>query len=997
MKRATLQTRAAVGRADLLRVYAEHGEQALELAALALGYGRQQAMDTIPCTAATATASGVRATIISGPPPLPERPPTLPAARFFHVTEHLQSDPPPGAGPEAPDWLARARALADDTCPAPGSVRFPARQPLTRWSRLWPFLRSALGQTVASRQPDLPRLLDRLTRGEVLRAIPMLRRHGWSPRIAILSDHSRQTVPFHGDFSALNHAIERRHGKLGLERYILHGEPGTQPQVRKPLHSATQRWQLRAATTPLLILSDLGLIDGAPETLRGWQQFGGRLRSAGCPALVLCPVPARLHPASLQRYFEIVEWDRHSPLRRSLTQVASDAGATGGQAEHSADKLLSLLAPAVLVEPTLLRAIRHLLPAREADVLAEALAWQHPDVQSGALGFQFAGAAAIEKYQRKFAELPPPQQEAAVRLIVTHHAGLPESVRLGELATSQRLAPHCALARDARLVERWQHDIARTALEHPDSAALQQWLNRHIGRQTGAMFADNEALAALWALAQRQRLTEGEVLELPPGVQQQEVAFFLRPEPARHPVRCRLRQRGQELRLEVLTDGTDGTAADNASPYAELTLVDGGVFVRVTQLGEAASDGSNTEASAGAPLRYIAAESLPQTIARLGPDIERVELRSEHLELSISALTRPAWAKAIGRDARGLFAEVDWLEQRCRLDWQPPQPGQTEQSEQRGQSGRWTSEQPLGVDRYGLFAEIAVAGVSQRFRWMAPGHFLMGSPPEEPEREDDEVQHEVRLSRGFWLADTTCTQALWQAVTGANPSEFQDDVRNPVENVSWNDVQTFLSELNRRVPGLQARLPSEAEWEYACRAGTTTPFSFGDKITPEQVNYNGNQPYAGAEKGLYRQKTMPVGSLPANPWGLYEMHGNVWEWCADWYGDYPSTPQVDPTGPQTGDSRVLRGGSWFYLGGFARCAFRFGYVPDDRGRHIGFRFAPGQSGPAEPAGRVSEKSLAEPATLRSGPAEPAPTARLAGSGGTPPTLTERIKRWFKDR
>jgi hypothetical protein len=168
----------------------------------------------------------------------------------------------------------------------------------------------------------------------------------------------------------------------------------------------------------------------------------------------------------------------------------------------------------------------------------------------------------------------------------------------------------------------------------------------------------------------------------------------------------------------------------------------------------------------------------------------------------------------------------------------------------------------------------------------------------------------VRLSRGFWLADTVCTQALWQAVTGANPSHFKDDARNPVESVSWDDVQAFLSELNRRVPGLQARLPSEAEWEYACRAGTTTPFSFGDNITPEQVNYDGNQPYAGGEKGLYRQKTVPAGSLPANPWGLYEMHGNVWEWCADWYGDYPNTPQVDPTGPQTGGSRVLRGGSW---------------------------------------------------------------------------------------
>jgi sulfatase modifying factor 1 len=280
---------------------------------------------------------------------------------------------------------------------------------------------------------------------------------------------------------------------------------------------------------------------------------------------------------------------------------------------------------------------------------------------------------------------------------------------------------------------------------------------------------------------------------------------------------------------------------------------------------------------------------------------------------------------------------------------------------------------------------------------MAPGHFLMGSPPEEPEREDDEVQHEVTLSRGFWLADTACTQALWQAVTGANPSEFQDDVRNPVENVSWNDVQTFLSELNRRVPGLQARLPSEAEWEYACRAGTTTPFSFGDNITPEQVNYDGNHPYAGGEKGLYRQKTVPVGSLPANPWGLYEMHGNVWEWCADWYGDYPTRRRSIRLARRLATPACCAAARGSAAAGFARCAFRFGYVPDDRGRHIGFRFAPGQSGPAEPAGRVSEKSLAEPATLRSGPAEPAPTARLAGSGGTPPTLTERIKRWFKDR
>ncbi|MCP5228584.1 MAG: formylglycine-generating enzyme family protein [Candidatus Accumulibacter sp.] len=442
------------------------------------------------------------------------------------------------------------------------------------------------------------------------------------------------------------------------------------------------------------------------------------------------------------------------------------------------------------------------------------------------------------------------------------------------------------------------------------------------------------------------------MLKLPPGVQEQDVSFFLQPEPARRPVRCALRQRGQELRLEALTDSADGTGETtpaNASPYAELTLVDGGVFVRVTYDAESASDDSNAETSAGAPLRYVAAGSLPQTIARLGRDLERIELRSEHLELTVSALARPAWAQAIGRDARGLFAEVHWLGERCRLDWQPPQPRQTGQSEGLGQAGGWTSEQPLGVDAWGLFAEINVAGVSQRFRWLTPGRFLMGSPTDEAERGGNEAQHEVTLSRGFWLADTACTQALWQAVTGANPSEFQDDARNPVENVSWNDVQAFLAGLNRHVPGLHARLPSEAEWEYACRAATTTPFSFGENITPEQVNYDGNHPYAGGEKGLYREKTVPVGSLPANPWGLYEMHGNVWEWCADWYGDYPTAPQLDPTGPQTGVNRVLRGGSWFSFGGGARCAGRSRLEPESRSQIMG------SASPQVKAGRRSRR------------------------------------------
>ncbi len=258
-----------------------------------------------------------------------------------------------------------------------------------------------------------------------------------------------------------------------------------------------------------------------------------------------------------------------------------------------------------------------------------------------------------------------------------------------------------------------------------------------------------------------------------------------------------------------------------------------------------------------------------------------------------------------------------------------------------------------GEDEFGVWMALAYGDLSQRFRWIRPGTFLMGSPENEPERYGDEAQHQVTLSRGYWLADTACTQALWQAVMGKNPSHFQADPRQPVESVSWEDVQQFIDKLNARVPGLSARLPSEAEWEYACRAGTTTPFSFGANISPEQVNYNGEYPYAGGEKGVYRRRTVPVGSLPPNPWGLHEMHGNVWEWCQDWYGDYPREPVIDPWGPEEGADRVLRGGSWVHYGWDVRSAHRDWYEPAYRYFSLGFRLALGQgAGPAGEAGQA---------------------------------------------
>jgi len=220
----------------------------------------------------------------------------------------------------------------------------------------------------------------------------------------------------------------------------------------------------------------------------------------------------------------------------------------------------------------------------------------------------------------------------------------------------------------------------------------------------------------------------------------------------------------------------------------------------------------------------------------------------------------------------------------------------------------------------------------------------MGSPSDEPEREVfgfAETQHEVTLSKGFWIADTPVTQALWQVIMGNNPSEFKGE-ENPVENVSWDDAQAFIAKMNGLKAKLKLCLPTEAQWEYACRAGNTTPFSWGEQIDSPLVNFDGRVPYNNGRKSEDRGQTVAVKALLCNDWGLYQMHGNVREWCQDWYGDYQSQPVIDPQGPKTGAARVLRGGSWFNFGRSCRSACRYYSDPSDRLGFIGFRLARGQ-------------------------------------------------------
>jgi formylglycine-generating enzyme len=223
--------------------------------------------------------------------------------------------------------------------------------------------------------------------------------------------------------------------------------------------------------------------------------------------------------------------------------------------------------------------------------------------------------------------------------------------------------------------------------------------------------------------------------------------------------------------------------------------------------------------------------------------------------------------------------------------------------------------------------------------WCPPGEFLMGSPASEADRQDDETEHRVILTKGFWLAKTEATQAQWQSVMGSNPSEFTG-VDLPVESVSWDDVQGWLQKMNQKTSlpsGWAWSLPTEAQWEYACHAGTETPFSFGSVLNGKEANCNGNYPYGTSVTGPYLEKTAKVGSYAANAWGLHDMHGNVKEWCADYYGDYASGTATDPQGATSGSKRVHRGGGWSYDAQFCRAAIRNKNWPLIRNFYLGFR------------------------------------------------------------
>ena len=249
-------------------------------------------------------------------------------------------------------------------------------------------------------------------------------------------------------------------------------------------------------------------------------------------------------------------------------------------------------------------------------------------------------------------------------------------------------------------------------------------------------------------------------------------------------------------------------------------------------------------------------------------------------------------------------------------------------------------------------------GVGMLFCWCPRPEqpFQIGSPAAEAERRSDETPTWVTLSQGFWLAKHPCSQAEWLALGMENRSGFTGDATRPVDNVSWNDANEWCHKA--AVPaGWRIALPTEAQWEYAFRAGSgiglPLGISDGGGVHGQTANFNANYPYGDGFDWINREETLPSGSFPPNAWGLHDMHGQLWEWCANWKAEYPASsaqkPLRDPTGPTDGRDRVLRGGSWIFNGWCCRAAYRLCVAPIFRNDGIGFRPAlvPGASRRAE--------------------------------------------------
>ncbi|MFM2118910.1 MAG: hypothetical protein RL722_378 [Pseudomonadota bacterium] len=946
MGSADRQASAAIGRATLLRALREARELtresgAAEPAALAhswaglLGFQRDLSR-TEPSKREDEARDGDET---SPPPPSPrvEHPSPAgirqPLAASFFVVTHFDAPLP---GEQAAETEARASAeqvepLRDEDC-QPRSRQAPPHRALVPMTRLWPAVRRSL----ASSWPgglDVPGLVRALAAACPPRRMPREHVSGIAGKVQVWWDVADHLTPYRQDYLDLLGRVHRLVGDDGLQvrqvdalptqalgRLVPQRAAGPYrggvawaavdlPAAVASQHSIQDVDLFPRAGSTVLVLGDAGNLAADRGAAQLWTAWLRELVARRCTVVLWAPCGAVWIEPAHTRLAQVHALLTGAALRAPLRPMPDrTTGARHALAERRAavrDGLLTRAALCIHLAPPLLRSLRAGDALLAAEPAAEGLAWGAVDRVHRSQVSRALRPEWVTHYRQLFARLEPEQQLQALDAMLAAHATLGRSTETTEVLL---------WASHADPAVQTGHDAGRRVTEA--SNWVLGWSERMKAeagrvRQSGAAQAfAADLLARLGHDAAFMRsqgrwvsrlLVLSRRAEVPPGLEQADVA-------AAH---------------ADLSGAVPGAGLLAVRPYVargELRVAILPMAHFVSDRAHPAYEAREVWVSDGGRARHrLMVDAVGHLLAQAGESGQTVTLAMDGTTLDFTELRCPDWASSLGQDSRGVFAEIE------------------------------------------------VQGVIQRLRYIPPGKFLMGSP-EGVGHGDEHPQHSVTLTEGYWLADTPCTQALWQAVMGDNPSHFKDGpdaAERPVENVSWDDVQTFLQRLRSLLPpGCDPTLPTEAQWEYAARAGTSTAYWWGDEADDTRANWNEQ-----------RQGTTPVRHFVPNPWGLHDVHGNVWEWCLDDQRPYTADPVRDPHGDLETFRRAVRGGSWIYAPDYARSACRIGGLRDGRYDFLGFRLSlrspsPGAGGPGQGGGTGG------PATW---------AGRPGAGGGLPPT------------
>lgn len=940
-----------------------------------------------------------------------------PSEYFWTLTHKEQKKPPELSKEDAPEDLAdliNADAMTDEAIRE--SDKRPKKKPLVPWSRLWPVLQSALSLDIRSRRTDTDKLVRQISKGQWPNKIPVKNKKHWAAQAWVLVDLPDRLSPLNDDIHSLLEDLDKLRGGQGLTIQFVQDYPGhrvlEKQRFFKPKSSIdspweSKPWRMPEPDIPLIIISDMGLYEASSPMFYRWIKLGKQLRASGIRPTVLAPVPEHWLPKELTDLYQCISWDTGSSLNpvrgrfpfdqieeqlKQARQVMgfekesealndndqshseqSNAKTTENRvADTAADKARkeyqAYLSAAVEMDSHTLRAVRISL-GKPLSVADEILLW-NSDRTSNSSNLCFFHTQEHEYWRDLLVKQirENPDKAAKIFHALRHTLQTQLSIDYFEALLFFKDCPEL-MADDIDLIKKAElytnQFIQALAVEpsgtrHSEYKGIHYYSQRILNRQSNAIKQSDRRYSYWWSQWHKNHMGDKDKVAMPEWI---DPSIF---QAVNH-------QGNTKYNVELAIQGSDLVLSEGGAYQTQFSQNLDNQWEPIDQIetnydqviyslsGRNKSQQEHLTLSPGFYKRF--------PLSRLKEQEYQFQIGDQ--SVGLASFKKPSWASSIQRrknraNASVFLAGIENLAEYSITDNKFSidvviSDNKAVSAQKKAvwhflpKANKTDCLDDIGFDQYGLYADLNFFGVTQRFRWIEPGTFLMGSPEDEPERGDNEQQHPVTLTQGYWLADTCTTQELWQAVMGDNPSDFKGE-QNPVDTVSWQDCWQFIHNLKEKHPALKITLPSEAQWEYACRAGTTTPFSFGEQINLDQVNFGDNYPYAEDNKDESRGKTVSVKSLPANPWGLYEMHGNLWEWCQDKglrnYDNAVTDPGAywleNPYGTQD-QARPLRGGCYGSQGQSCYSSHRKQYKEDDRDgtvadyryRTLGFRLSLG--------------------------------------------------------